>query len=90
MNLSAVPMPFCIFHRQPVTLAMTLLCAALLSGCASDHVLRTPDVSAAMRADLPSGAPKLPAAVPAQVSEALAEPVPPPAKPSKKSAVVIG
>ena len=35
-----------------------------------------------MRADLPSGAPKLPAAVPAQVSEALAEPVPPPAKPA--------
>ncbi len=82
MNLSAVPVPFCILHRQPVTLALTLLCAALMSGCASDHVLRTPDVSAAMRADLPSGAPKLPAAVPAQVSEALAEPVPPPAKPA--------
>jgi MSHA biogenesis protein MshL len=82
MNLSAFPMPICTFHRQPVTLALTLLCAALLSGCASDHVLRTPDVSAAMHADLPSSTPKLPAAVPAQVSEALAEPVPPPAKPA--------
>ena len=82
MNLSAVPIPICIFHRQPVALALTLLCAAMMSGCASDHVLRTPDVSAAMRADLPSGASKQPVAVPAQVSEALAEPVPPPAKPA--------
>lgn len=54
----------------------------LLSGCASDHVLRTPDVSAAMRADLPTAAPKVPAAVPAQVSEALAEPAPPPVRPA--------
>jgi MSHA biogenesis protein MshL len=65
-----------------MALALALLGAALLSGCASDHVLRTPDVGTAMRADLPSAAPKLPAAVPVQVSEALAEPVPPPAKPA--------
>jgi MSHA biogenesis protein MshL len=58
------------------------LAAVLLSGCASEHTLRTPDVSAAMRADLPTAAPKLPAAVPLQVSEALAEPAPPPVKPA--------
>ena len=59
-----------------------LLTLGLLSGCATDHVLRTPDVGAAMRADLPAAAPKVPAAVPAQVSEALAEPAPPPVKPA--------
>ncbi len=59
-----------------------LLTLGLLSGCATDHVLRTPDVGAAMRADLPTAAPKVPAAVPAQVSEALAEPAPPPVKPA--------
>jgi MSHA biogenesis protein MshL len=58
-----------------------LLSAALLCGCASDHVLRTPDVGAAMRADLPSAA-KAPAAVPVQVSEALAEPAPAAVKPA--------
>ena len=59
-----------------------LLTLGMLSGCATDHVLRTPDVGAAMRADLPAAAPKVPAAVPAQVSEALAEPAPPPVKPA--------
>ena len=60
-----------------------LLSAVLLSGCA-ERVLRTPDVGAAMRADLPSAtAPKPPpAAVPAQVSEALAEPAPALVKPA--------
>ena len=82
MNLSAVPVPFCAINRQPMTLALALLGAALLSGCASDHVLRTPDVGTAMRAELPTSAPKLPAAVPVQVSEALAEPVQPPVKPA--------
>lgn len=69
--------------RYPVYPWMALLMTlGLLSGCASDHVLRTPDVSAAMRADLPTAAPKVPAAVPAQVSEALAEPAPPPVRPA--------
>ena len=62
--------------------AALLLTLGLLSGCATDHVLRTPDVGAAMRADLPAAAPKVPAVVPAQVSEALAEPAPPPVKPA--------
>jgi MSHA biogenesis protein MshL len=65
----------------PLGLSMGLS-LGLLSGCASEHVLKTPDVGAAMRADLPSAAPKAPAAVPAQVSEALAEPAPPPVKPA--------
>jgi MSHA biogenesis protein MshL len=58
-----------------------LLSLGFLGGCANDHVLRTPDVSAAMRADLPVSAPKAPLVVPAQVSEALAEPAPAPVKP---------
>ncbi len=60
-----------------------LLSAVLLSGCA-ERVLRTPDLGAAMRADLPSAtAPKPPpAAVPSQVSEALAEPAPALVKPA--------
>ncbi|WP_342617863.1 secretin N-terminal domain-containing protein [Rhodoferax sp. GW822-FHT02A01] len=59
-----------------------LLSLGFLGGCANDHVLRTPDVSAAMRADLPVAAPKAPPVVPAQVSEALAEPAPAPVKPA--------
>ena len=67
-------------HRSPgqrlrVPCALTTLVAAsVLTGCGSPLVLRSPDVSAAARADLPTGAPRPPAEVPAQVSEALAEP----------------
>ena len=59
-----------------------LLSLGFLGGCANEHVLRTPDVGAAMRADLPSSASKAPLAVPVQVSEALAEPAPAPVKPA--------
>lgn len=57
----------------------SLLGGVLLSGCgALDRPLRTPDVSAAIKADLPpAAAPKPSAVVPAKVSEALAEPPPP-------------
>jgi MSHA biogenesis protein MshL len=59
-------------------LTVLMLCAGLLGGCA-ERVLRTPDVGAAMRADLPSAAQPKPAlAVPQQVSDALAEPAPEP------------
>jgi len=47
----------------------------LLLGCAADRPLRTPDVSAAVRAELNATASK-PTAVPARISEALAEPAP--------------
>jgi MSHA biogenesis protein MshL len=79
------PSPLCrsTGHRaHAVVWGVLALTAGLLSGCASEHTLRTPDVSAAMRADLPAAAPKLPAAVPLQVSEALAEPAPAPVKPA--------
>jgi MSHA biogenesis protein MshL len=81
MNLSAATALF--FASKPQPLRLTMLCTALLlGGCATEHTLRTPDVSAAMRADLPSTAAPMPVAVPAQVSEALAEPAPAPVKPA--------
>lgn len=49
----------------------------LLAGCASDRPLRTPDVSAAIRAELPPDSAPKPVAVPPRISEALAEPAPP-------------
>ena len=69
-------------RESAYALTALILSLGLLSGCASEHVLKTPDVGAAMRADLPTTAPKAPAAVPVQVSEALAEPAPPPVKPA--------
>ena len=59
-------------------LACLLAGAGLLWGCAADRQLRTPDVSAAIRAELPP-APALtkPAGVPLRVSDALAEPAAP-------------
>lgn len=61
--------------------AMAALCVAvglgLLTGCAAERPLRTPDVSEAVRADLfPAVAPKS-VAVPTRISDALAEPAPP-------------
>jgi MSHA biogenesis protein MshL len=64
-------------HYMGLALALG---SAVLAGCANDHVLRTPDMGSAMRADLPAAA-KAPAAVPLQVSEALAEPAPAPVNP---------
>jgi MSHA biogenesis protein MshL len=46
----------------------------MLGGCATDRPLRTPDVTAAIRAEMAPTAPQAPAAVPARVSDALAEP----------------
>jgi MSHA biogenesis protein MshL len=57
---------------------VTVLGASLLSACAAlDRPLRTPDVSDAIRAELPPVTQPAPAAVPAKVLEALAEPAPP-------------
>ncbi|MBX9818487.1 MAG: secretin N-terminal domain-containing protein [Burkholderiaceae bacterium] len=62
---------------RPALAVWSLLGAGVLSGCAAlDRPLRTPDVSAAVRAELPAAAPS--AVVPAKVSDALAEPAPPP------------
>ena len=57
---------------------MTSVCMAmlLLSGCALDRALRTPEVASAVRTELTPVETK-PVAVPARISEALAEPAPP-------------
>jgi MSHA biogenesis protein MshL len=61
--------------RPPLAL-WSLLGVSLLSGCAAlDRPLRTPDVSAAVRAELPPAAPTT--VVPTKVSDALAEPAAP-------------
>lgn len=56
------------------------LALVLLAGCAADRPLRTPDVGAAVRAEL-NAPPARPAAVPARISESLAEPAAPLAPP---------
>jgi MSHA biogenesis protein MshL len=56
------------------------LALVLLVGCAADRPLRTPDVGAAVRAEL-NAPPARPAAVPARISESLAEPAAPLAPP---------
>jgi MSHA biogenesis protein MshL len=64
-------------RRAGITV-FTVTGASLLSACAAlDRPLRTPDVTAAVRAELPPVSPPVSAAVPAKVSEALAEPAPP-------------
>ena len=77
MNSSASMSVFLLGRYAP--LVVSLMGSVLLSGCgALDRPLRTPDVSAAIKADLPpAAAPKPSAVVPAKVSEALAEPPPP-------------
>jgi MSHA biogenesis protein MshL len=70
----------CQFQHQTDRARLTrfvsvFLCLGLLLGCAAERPLRTPDVSAAVRAELDAAAAK-PAAVPARISEALAEPAP--------------
>ncbi|OYQ42129.1 hypothetical protein CHU94_03820 [Rhodoferax sp. TH121] len=63
--------------RRSALAIWSLLGAGVLSGCAAlDRPLRTPDVSAAVRAELPAAAPS--PVVPTKVSDALAEPAPPP------------
>ena len=59
-----------------------LLTASLLSACSvMERPLRTPDVTTAIKAELPP-APATPAAVPSKVSDALAEPAPATAPPA--------
>jgi MSHA biogenesis protein MshL len=79
MNRQAPPMR----DLTPGTYAAlsVLIAAGCLSGCASERVLRTPDVSAAIRAAIPAPPPKT-STVPASVSDALAEPPAPPVKPA--------
>lgn len=66
---------------RAMSFALTGLCVAmgvgLLAGCAADRPLRTPDVSDAVRADLPPAATPKSVAVPSRISDALAEPAPP-------------
>lgn len=62
------------FAVSGLSLAMGV---GLLGGCASDRPLRTPDVSAAIRAELPPDRASKPVAVPPRISAALAEPAPP-------------
>ncbi|MDE2417228.1 MAG: secretin N-terminal domain-containing protein [Burkholderiales bacterium] len=67
--------------RRTTALSCLALALATLGGCSLDRPLRTPDVSSAIRAELPPAAPAAPAtrpaAVPARVSDALAEPAAP-------------
>ncbi len=66
------------FSQRWRALAGLSLLAALLAGCSTERPLRTPDVSAAVRAELDAARqPKPPTAVPARISDALAEPAPP-------------
>lgn len=68
-------------QRWRALVGLSLL-AALLAACSTERPLRTPDVSAAVRAELSAAQQtKPPAAVPARISEALAEPPPPLAPP---------
>jgi MSHA biogenesis protein MshL len=53
------------------------MCLGLLAGCAADRPLRTPEMSAAIRAELAPAPAAKPVAVPSRISEALAEPAPP-------------
>lgn len=63
-----------LFAMSGLSLAVGV---GLLAGCASDRPLRTPDVSAAIRAELPPDSAPRQVAVPPRISEALAEPAPP-------------
>lgn len=51
--------------------------ALLLAGCAADRPLRTPEVGAAIRAEIAAPAAAKAVMVPARISDALAEPAPP-------------
>ena len=78
-----MPYPVAIPFELSRLAALTcvLVGVGVLGGCAADRQLRTPDVSAAIRAELPPAPPvppaAKPAAVPAKVSDALAEPAAP-------------
>ncbi len=65
-------------RSKPIALAALgcWMVFGLLAGCANDRPLRTPDVAETLRAELPPATAKPAVAVPARVSEALAEPAP--------------
>lgn len=63
-------------RQWAVTGVCFILGASLLAGCSADRPLRTPDVSETVRAELAAPVVKPTVAVPAQVSDALAEPAP--------------
>lgn len=71
-NFAAAPSPIRAALPSPLTAAC--LAVLVLTGCAVDRPFRTPDVASTVRAQLPADA-ATPVAVPARVSEALAEPV---------------
>ena len=77
-NSQATPITLAV---RPRCLVMTLLCVSmgigLLSGCAADRLLRTPDVGEAIRTDLRPAAPAQPVLVPTHISDVLAEPAAP-------------
>lgn len=76
--MNSIAMSSTVLVPRSVSVLCVTLSAALLSACGSmDRPLRTPDVSAAILAELPEATPRAPAVVPAKVSEALAEPAPP-------------
>lgn len=76
-------MTHCVFstpwlRNKGLVVPALLLAVMLVAGCSSvNRSLRTPDVTAAAKADLPVATAKAPAAVPAKVTDALAEPRPP-------------
>ena len=77
MNKTAAEEPIAV-TRSFATLGLYLtVCLSLLTGCANDRELRTPDVGEAIRAVLPEPRVVNPVAVPLSVSNALAEPAPP-------------
>jgi MSHA biogenesis protein MshL len=64
--------------QQCTALAALLMCSSLLLGaCSADRPLRTPNVTDAIRAELPAPVvPKATVQVPERISDALAEPAP--------------
>jgi MSHA biogenesis protein MshL len=70
-----IPTPIVAFWHRPTALAACVLGLFALAGCAPQRPLRTPDVTATLRAELQQASEK-PAGVPARVSDALAEPAP--------------
>ena len=69
--ISAPPRSEPAFARCAVVVGdCALLAASLLSGCAADRPLRTPDVTETVRTELAAPVPKAAVAVPTQVSDA--------------------
>ena len=76
--MNPIAMSSTAFIPRSVSVLCATVSAALLGACGSmDRPLRTPDVSAAILAEIPEVAPRAQTVVPAKVSEALAEPAPP-------------